>query len=104
MTEFSNSSNSEQGKPTLSASITTEVFNNVASRPDRNTKDGADSPHKNIAEEESKATQREITKVKAEVEELRKNEHELEREYAKLKVKIIFCSRYLLNNSINCVL
>ena len=43
-----------------------------------------------FAEEESKATQREITKVKAEVEELRKNEHELEREYAKLKVKIIF--------------
>ena len=43
-----------------------------------------------FAEEESKATQREITKVKAEVEELRKNEQELEREYAKLKVKIIF--------------
>ena len=39
-----------------------------------------------FAEEESKATQREITKVKAEVEELRKNEQELEREYAKLKV------------------
>ena len=46
-----------------------------------------------FAEEESKATQREITKVKAEVEELRKNEHELEREYAKLKVKIIFYSK-----------
>ena len=40
-----------------------------------------------FAEEESKATQREITKVKCEVEELRKNEQQLEREYAKLKVK-----------------
>jgi len=41
-----------------------------------------------FAEEESKATQREITKVKAEVEELRKNEQELEREYAKLKTEM----------------
>ena len=55
MTEFSNSSNSEQARPNLSASISTEVYNNVASRPDRNTNNGVDSQHHNTAKEESKA-------------------------------------------------
>ena len=54
MTEFSNSSNSEQARPNLSASISTEVYNNVASRPDRNTNNGVDSQHHNTAKEESK--------------------------------------------------
>ena len=54
MTEFSNSSNSEQARPNLSASISTEVYNNVASRPDRNTNNGIDSQHHNTAKEESK--------------------------------------------------
>ena len=40
MTEFSNSSNSKQTRPNLSTSISTEVYNNVASRPDRNTHNG----------------------------------------------------------------
>jgi GTP cyclohydrolase I len=40
MTEFSNSSHSKQTRPNLSASISTEVYNNVASRPDRNTHNG----------------------------------------------------------------
>jgi GTP cyclohydrolase IA len=40
MTEFSNSSNSKQTRPNLSPSISTEIYNNVGSRPDRNTHNG----------------------------------------------------------------
>ncbi len=43
MTEFSNSSNSDQSKPNPSASISNEIYNNVASRPDRNTHNGKDA-------------------------------------------------------------
>ena len=54
MTEFSNSSNSQQNRPNLSDSISAEIYNNVATRPDRNTKDGVSSEDYNTAKEESK--------------------------------------------------
>ena len=54
MTEFSNSSNSKQTKPNLSDSISTEVYNNVASKPDRNRNNGVNSPYYNTAKDESK--------------------------------------------------
>ena len=53
MTEFSNSSNSKQTRPNFSDSISTEVYNNVASRPDRNTHNGANAQI-HPAKEESK--------------------------------------------------
>lgn len=40
MTEFSNGSNSPKISPDISANISTEVYNNVATRPDRNTHNG----------------------------------------------------------------
>jgi GTP cyclohydrolase I len=40
MTEFSNGSNSPKISPDISSTITTEVYNNVATRPDRNTHNG----------------------------------------------------------------
>lgn len=40
MTEFSNGSNSPKTSPATSFSISTDVFNNVATRPDRNTHNG----------------------------------------------------------------
>jgi GTP cyclohydrolase I len=43
MTEFSNSSNSKQTRPDLSASISADLYSNVASRPDRNTHNGKDA-------------------------------------------------------------
>ena len=40
MTEFSNSSNSPKSFPNNAQSISAEIYNNVASRPDRNTHNG----------------------------------------------------------------
>lgn len=40
MTEFSNTSNSNKNAPDVNASIATDVFNNVAVSPDRNTHNG----------------------------------------------------------------
>jgi GTP cyclohydrolase I len=51
MTEFSNSSNSKQTRPNPSASISTEVYNNLASRPDRNTHNGKNAQIHPVKEE-----------------------------------------------------
>ncbi|WP_373480603.1 GTP cyclohydrolase I FolE [Geminocystis sp.] len=40
MTDFSNSSNSNKTNPDISATVSTDVYNNIATRPDRNTHNG----------------------------------------------------------------
>jgi GTP cyclohydrolase I len=40
MTDFSNGSNSNKTSPDVSSTISTDVYNNVATRPDRNTHNG----------------------------------------------------------------
>lgn len=53
MTEFSNGSNSPKTSPDASLSISTEVYNNVATRPDRNTHNGQVAQI-NLSHEENK--------------------------------------------------
>lgn len=54
MTDFSNGSNSNKTSPELSSTISTDVYNNVATRPDRNTHNGQVAQINLTQEEENK--------------------------------------------------
>lgn len=53
MTDISNGSNSPKISPDISSTITTEVYNNVATRPDRNTHNGQEAEI-HLSQEENK--------------------------------------------------
>ncbi|BAQ62783.1 GTP cyclohydrolase I type 1 [Geminocystis sp. NIES-3708] len=54
MTDFSNGSNSNKTSPELSSTISTDVYNNIATRPDRNTHNGQVAQINLTQEEENK--------------------------------------------------
>jgi GTP cyclohydrolase IA len=54
MTDFSNGSNSNKTNPDVSSTISTDVYNNVATRPDRNTHNGQVAQINLTPEEENK--------------------------------------------------